>query len=374
MNVPDMLEKAAQKRLEELEGIHRRRRLSIIPQGFDDFSSNDYLGLKRHPSLIETAIDWTRRFGVGSGASRLAGGTKEEYLRVETKLAQFKRQEAALIFNSGFQLNATIIPALVELYDPAIFADRLIHRSLHDGIALSQKKQNRFRHNDLNHLKDLLKKEAAPHKLIVTESIFSMDGDAAPLKELLVLAHQYGATLYIDEAHATGLFGEEGRGLATGLDGDVIVMGTLGKALGAFGAYIAGPKLLIDYFINRASGFIYSTALPPSCYGVLDRALDLVPVMDKERLLVQDCAARLRNELRDKGIATGNSISQIVPGILGEEENLMAAQAHFAENKIFVPAIRPPTVPTGSARLRFSLNASHTDQMIEHLFDIIRGL
>lgn len=362
----------SREKLLDLEKRKQLRRLNPLPQGYADFASNDYLGLKSHSSMIEAAIYWTKKWGVGSGASRLAGGTQEEYLAVEAKLAAFKKREAACIFNSGFQLNATVIPAIIHLYSPSIFTDRLIHASLHHGIAASGIRQTRFRHNDMNHLEDLLGKDISKHKLIITESVFSMDGDLAPLADLAKLAERYNALLYIDEAHATGILGEKGRGLASQLSSEyTLIMGTLGKALGGFGAYICGAKEIIDVLINRAAGFIYSTALPPACYGTLDKALDLIPDMDKERAIVKNRAEKLRQFLKQKRIDFGASQSQIIPAIVGEEERALRAQAIMVSHKLYVPAIRPPTVPPRTSRLRISLHVTQSDLEFQQLLEAL---
>lgn len=354
------------------QGLHRQ--LRVPSQDAIDFSSNDYLGLRDHPALIEAAIEWTRRYGAGSGASRLAGGNIQAYLEVEEKLAHFKSKEAALIFNSGFQLNATMIPLLCDLLKPALFADKLIHASLHHGIKASGLKQHRFRHNDLEHLRELLEKEQSGSKIILTESVFSMDGDQAPLPELCELAMKYNALLYVDEAHATGVLGIKGAGLAQGLPGEILVVGTLGKALGGFGAYLAGSRAWIDYAINRAAGFIYSTALPPSCYGVLDKALDLVPPMETERKRLKRSGEKIRATLQEKGIGYGSSTTHIIPAYFGAAEKALRAQDYFGNAGFHVPAIRPPTVPPNSSRLRISLSARHDDSAIEKLNKAIQAL
>ncbi len=329
-----------------------------------DLSGNDYLGLSRHPALVDRAIAWTRKWGVGSGASRLVTGTNRDQLAVEARLAAFKRSEAALVFASGFQANVAILSALIELLGSdgksvEIFADRLNHASLHVGLAAAGIRQKRYRHNDLDHLADLLRRrrEAGSRALIVSESVFSMDGDRADLGALVELAERHGAALYIDEAHATGILGPEGRGLAAAYAGRIAcVMGTLGKAMGAAGAYVAGSRALVDYLVNRATGFVYSTAPMPALFGALDAALDLMPKMETERRHVAMLAATLRDGLRARGFPTGGD-TQIVPAILGASAAASAAQARLEELGFLAIAIRPPTVPRSTARLRFSLSA-----------------
>ncbi len=388
MAVPD-LDRLLRERLETLEQQRQRRRLRGIERHgtiatyadgrrLIDFSSNDYLGLSQHPRLIEGAIAWTRRHGAGSASARLITGTATAYLEIEQRLAAFKGTEAALIFASGFQANATILPALIELLrgegEPLVFTDRLIHASLHHGLAAASIRQIRFRHNDLDHLDHLLAREAAKAgpRLIVTESVFSMDGDCCDLAALTELAAHHGALIYVDEAHATGVLGPQGRGLAAAVPGRVdIVMGTLGKALGGFGAYVAGSRALIDYLTTRCAGFVYSTALPPSVFGSLEAALEIVPTLEAERAALHREADRLRQAVQAAGFDCGPSRSQIVPVLLGEEEAALAMQRHLETAGLLGVAIRPPTVPAGGSRLRLSLSAAHTGNDIDRLIDAI---
>ena len=265
-----------------------------------DVSSNDYLGLAMHPQVRARAADYAQRLGGGSAASRLVSGTLPEHLAVEARLAAFKRKDAALLFASGYQANASVLATLIGLMPGPVkvFADRLNHASLHAGIAQAGTRQIRFRHNDLDHLERQLGAvdNQGRTRLIVTESVFSMDGDRADLEGLLSLAERHDAMLYVDEAHATGVLGPHGAGLCAALPkgAPVIVMGTLGKALGGFGAYVAGPRTLIDVLVQRCGGFIYSTAPPPAVLGALDAALDLVPGMDAERERLLSNASRVR--------------------------------------------------------------------------------
>jgi 8-amino-7-oxononanoate synthase len=383
------LDELAEARLSELAEAGRLRRLRryrregahlVTPEGMRlvDFSGNDYLGLSRHPELIARARDWTERYGAGAGASRLVTGTLDAYVAVEERLAAFKGTEAALVFNAGFQANASILPALAELFgETLIYADRLNHASLHQGVAVAGLRQQRFRHNDLGHLRTLLlrDKSKSGRRLIVTESVFSMDGDRAPLAELVALADEFSAHLYVDEAHATGVLGPQGRGLTTQHPGRIdIVMGTLGKALGGFGAYVAGSRKLIEFLINRCAGFIYSTALPPSVFGALDAALDLVPAMDSERARVRDHAERFRQAAKQRNFSTSASDTQIVPLLIGGNDATLAAQAQLESQGLLGIAIRPPTVPEGEARLRLSFSAGHSDADVSLLCDALTGL
>ncbi|MCA1906799.1 MAG: aminotransferase class I/II-fold pyridoxal phosphate-dependent enzyme [Magnetospirillum sp.] len=341
-----------------------------------NFSSNDYLGLAQHPLLIERARQWAETYGAGSGASRLVTGHTEAFQRVEEKIAAAKGVEAALVFASGWQLNASVLPALLDRTvwgaEPLVFADRLNHASLIMGCQSAGVKQNRFRHNDLTHLKELLDRTGRLEgpRVIVTESVFSMDGDAPDIDQLVALAEEWDAFLYLDEAHATGVLGANGFGLSVGTHVD-LAMGTFSKAMGGFGAYAAVSKTLKDFLVNRASGMIYATALPPAVLGAMDAALDLVPTMAAERARLQDMAARLRGRLNDAGLDTGRSTTQIVPVILGDEERTLKVAAFLEERGFLGIAIRPPTVPMGGSRIRFALSARHSPDDVERLADCV---
>jgi 8-amino-7-oxononanoate synthase len=378
--------------LADADAVGRRRRMRAVtrePGGhvrledgrrLIDVSSNDYLGLAQHPEVRRRAADYALRLGAGSAASRLVTGTLPEHLAVEARLAAFKGTEAALLFASGYQANAAALPALIALMPGPVkvFADRLNHASLHAGLAQAGVRQIRFRHNDLDHLERLLglPEHAGRTRLIVTESVFSMDGDRADLNALNALAERHDAILYIDEAHATGVLGPGGRGLCAGLpkDAPAIVMGTLSKAMGCFGAYIAGPRLMIDALVQTCGGFIYSTAPPPAVLGALDAALDLVPAMDAERAALRAKAERVRAAAAARGLPTFGSSTQIVPIGLGPEARAMAAMASLEAQGLLAIAIRPPTVPQGQSRLRLALSAVHDDEAIDRLVAAIEEL
>lgn len=364
-----------QQRLAALDALDRRRRLRPVSwvdgqlrdasgRILIDASSNDYLGLSQHPKVKTRAAEWAERHGAGAPASRLVTGTRDITLAVEEKLAAFKGCEAALLFSSGFQANATVIPTLAKVGagGTAIFSDELNHASIVHGCRAARAKTQIFRHNDLDHLEHLLRKNAGKpeRKLIVTESVFSMDGDRADLALLAQLAERYGAALYFDEAHASGVLGPQGRGLAAECGGADIVMGTLGKAFGAFGAYVAGSRALIDWLVNSCPGFIYTTALPPAVLGAVDAALDLIPGMDQERAQLAHNSQRLRDALARRNYDTLNSSTQIVPAVIGSEADAMAAAQRLENAGVLAVAIRPPTVPDGTSRLRFALG-SHLD-------------
>lgn len=335
-----------------------------------DFSSNDYLGLARHPFLAQRAAEWAGRHGTGAGASRLVTGTHERHLSVEQRIAAFKGTEAALLFASGWQANATVIPALLAAAPgTAVFADRLVHASIHAGCASAGVRQIRFRHNDLAHLEQLLaeKGAAAPARIVLVESVYSMDGDRADIPALAALCARHDAFLYVDEAHATGVLGPAGTGLCAGVQGVGLVMGTFSKAFGGFGAYVAGSARLRDWLVNAASGFIFSTAPPPSVLGAIDAGLDLVPGLEAERAHLAGLSDRLRAGLAALGYDTAGSSTQIVPALIGSEEAALAASARLAEAGLFAAAIRPPTVPAGTSRLRLALRATHTAEDIDSL-------
>ncbi len=343
-----------------------------------NFSSNDYLGLARNPALVARAREWTEKWGVGSTASRLVCGTLELHERVESKLAALKGTKAALIFNSGYQANSTILPALFDRKvlgtNALVFTDRLVHASIHDGCRGAGVRQIRFRHNDMNHLEALLKVNADKSgvRFILTETVFSMDGDRADLAALTELAERFGAFLYVDEAHATGVFGPKGMGLSGNFPGKIdLIMGTFSKALGSFGAYVACSDRLKEYFVNRCSGFIYSTALPPGVLGAMDAALDLVPRLGDERRRLRAHSARLRKALHAAGIDTAGSTTQIVPAVIGAEEAVLAASHHMENRGILGIAIRPPTVPAGTSRIRFAVTADHEPEDMDRLLDLI---
>jgi 8-amino-7-oxononanoate synthase len=342
-----------------------------------DFSSNDYLGLSHHPALAERAGDWAGRWGTGAGASRLVRGTLDLHARIEARIAELKGAEAALLFASGWQANAAIIPALIGAGGgPAlVFTDRLIHSSLHHGVLAAGARQIRYRHNDLGHLEAQLKARAAEpgRRFILTESVFSMDGDEADVVRLAAIADCYGAFLYLDEAHATGVLGPKGMGLSglapSGVD---LVMGTFSKALGGFGAYVAGSSALCDYLVNSCSGFIYSTALPPPVLGAIDAALDLVPGMDAERAHLAGLGRSLRNGLADLGMDTAGSTTQIVPAIVGDAAETLELSRKLEEGGVLAIAIRPPTVPKGSSRIRFGLSAAHSATDVALALELLR--
>jgi 8-amino-7-oxononanoate synthase len=339
-------------------------------KSFLDFSSNDYLGLSSHPKLKAAAKNAIEQFGIGSGASRLLSGDLQLYHELEEKTAVFKSKEAALVFNSGYQANIGIISCLYKKGD-AIFADKLCHASILDGISLSGAELFRFHHNDMNHLESLLKSHSDKFKnrLIVTETVFSMDGDMPLLRDIVVLKDKFDCKLMVDEAHATGIFGFDGSGVVAqeGLTDKVdLIMGTFSKALGSFGAYVAGPKQIMQYLINTCRSFIYSTALPPVVIAVNLAALQLI----KDEPFRRQTLLQNADYFRDKLIKNGFEVkgcSQIIPLIAGGAEKAVAAGMSLREKGYWVLPIRPPTVPPGQSRLRFSLTYNHTKEILEAL-------
>ncbi|WP_218043982.1 aminotransferase class I/II-fold pyridoxal phosphate-dependent enzyme [Kiloniella majae] len=347
-----------------------------------NFASNDYLGLTQSRVVRERAAEWAKAYGSGAGASRLITGNHFTYELIEKKLAELKGAEAALLLNSGFQANSSVLAALLNTRlhggvgkpEVLLFCDKLNHASLHFGVQAANAKQIRFRHNDLGHLAQLLEKHknSEQAKIIVTESVFSMDGDQLDVPEIRSLAKRYDAFLYIDEAHATGVLGAKGMGLcAGGISDNELIMGTCGKALGSYGAYIACSQSMKKYLVNCCSGLIYATALPPQVLGAIDAALDLVPAMDSERRHLAHCSYNFRNMLNDKGIDTALSSTQIIPVIIGNDKETLAVAHELEEEGFLVGAIRPPTVPEGSGRLRVTLSAVHTEKQIEDLASVI---
>ncbi len=374
--------------LEELhsEGLYRQMRLvggaqysRVILDGRETIllCSNNYLGLANHPLLKEAAIRAVERYGTSSGASRLVSGTMELHEALERRIAAFKGTEAALVFNSGYAANTGIIPAIVGRGD-LLFSDRLNHASIVDGALLSRAKLVRYPHNDMVTLRRLLSEtDSGGRRLIVTDGVFSMDGDLAPLKELVSLKNEFGALLMVDDAHATGVLGATGRGCAeqwgvrTGID---IHMGTLGKALGSFGAYAAASREIIDYLINRARSFIFSTSLPPAVLAAGIAALDVVDSSEGAvlRRKLADNSERFRNALRDAGFDTMGSATQIIPVRVGGMKDVMAFSRLLLAEGIFVQGIRPPTVPAGSCRLRCTVMATHEARDLEKAVTAIK--
>ncbi len=345
-----------------------------------DFSTNDYLGLSKHPQLIRAAQDAAAFYGVGSKASRLVSSNQKQIQALEALIANTKQTQSALIFNSGYQANVSLLSALLDAKvlgaKPLVFADRLNHASMHAGCQLAKVKQQRYHHLDYDHLHYLLKqsKDAKQPRFILTESVFGMDGDVASLEHIIGLAKQYHAFIYVDDAHATGLFGKTGFGLTQDYANEIdLVMGTFSKGLGASGAYATCSKALKRYFINKSQGFIFSTAPSPVQIAVMQAAWELIPSLQKERAELLKLGHNLREALQTGGFDTGKSTTHIIPIILQTPERTMKAQKALSEKGIRVSAIRSPSVPVNQCRLRVALSAVHTREDVEALVEALQS-
>lgn len=364
------------------DGLLRRLPDTATPLDLLDFSGNDYLGLARRPELVEAAAEAGRRFGAGATGSRLLSGNTPLHEAFEARIARDKGTEAALVFSSGYQANAACIAALLDKNllgaEPLVFADRLNHASMHLGCALAGARQIRYRHCDADHLQALLEQNVHSDrpKIILSETVFGMDGDRADVARLQALALRHGALLYLDEAHATGVFGPNGYGLAETIElaPTTVVMGTLSKALGVSGGYVACSLLVRDLLINKAGGFIFSTAPSPLVLGAALCAWELLPGLGPERAALLGRAEALRADLHALGLDTGTSTTHIVPVLLGDPQRATSARDALAGQGIRVSAVRPPTVPQGTSRLRLGLSAAHTDQDLRRLVAALRSL
>jgi 8-amino-7-oxononanoate synthase len=340
-----------------------------------NFSSNNYLGLANHPSLCKAAKEAIDRYGCGSGASRLISGNMTLHEELESKIAELKGTEAALVFNSGFQANTGILSTLVGEGD-VVLSDALNHASIIDGCRLSRAKVVVYGHCDIDQLERSLRDAPSnARKLIVTESLFSMDGDEAPLADIVNLAEKHGAMVMVDEAHATGVYEPSGAGLVAKLglgDRVPIQMGTLGKALGGFGAYVAGSKALRELLINRCRSFIFTTSLPPAVMAMGMAAIDLVMREPERRQALWNNCEGLRAGLKELGYSLGGSQSQILPLMVGDATACMRLSEKLLDRQIFAQGIRPPTVPAGTSRLRITLMATHRPEHIDQALRVFK--
>jgi 8-amino-7-oxononanoate synthase len=339
--------------------------------------SNNYLGLAEHPALKEAARSALERFGAGSGASRLVSGNCILHEELERRIASFKGTDAAIVFNSGYAANTGVIPAVAREGD-LVLSDRLNHGSIIDGCRLSRARTEVYRHRDMDHLESLLRSNTAAHrKLIVTDGVFSMDGDIAPLPDLVRLAERHDAILMVDDAHATGVLGNRGRGTAEhfGMEDRVhIQMGTLGKALGSFGAYVAGARDLVQYLLNTCRSYLFSTSLPPAVCAASIAALDVLEAEPWRREKLWDNRERLARGLASLGVNTAPSGTPIFPLLVGSSDRAVRASQKAFARGIFATAIRPPTVPDGSARLRATVMATHSEEEIKQAVAIFGQL
>jgi glycine C-acetyltransferase/8-amino-7-oxononanoate synthase len=362
-------------RLDELRalGLQRRMRLVSGPQGphvlLDGrpvllLCSNNYLGLANHPRVRAAGAEAAMRWGIGAGASRLVSGTMTIHRRLEERLAEFKRRDAALLFGSGYLANAGVIAALARPGD-VVFSDQLNHASIVDGCRLSRAEVFVYDHCDVEHLQWGIEKAEGRGALIATDGVFSMDGDVAPLTEIVELAERYRLRVVVDEAHATGTLGPGGRGAVAeaGLEDEIdVIVGTLGKALGSYGAFVATDRSIARFLVNAARTFIFSTALPPPAVAAALAALELVEERPEAIDRLRANAAILRAELEAQGFELGESRTHIMPLVVGGAELAMTMCEAALERGVFAQAIRPPTVPPATSRLRLAVMASHRDQ------------
>ncbi|MFC1601690.1 8-amino-7-oxononanoate synthase [Candidatus Sumerlaeota bacterium] len=359
-------------------------RLTIDGRQYDNFCSNNYLGLADDPEVIEAAQAATRDYGAGSGAARLICGTQRPVVELERELARFKQTEAALVFSSGYLANLGTVAALVGPED-AVIVDRLAHASLLDAARLSRAPLHVFRHNDADSLAEQLERgHKFRRRLILVDGVYSMDGDIASLGPIRELAEQHDAMLLVDDAHGTGAIGPDGRGALShcGLQPGVpiIQMGTLSKALGSLGGFIAGERRLIDLLINRARTFIYDTALPAAAIGAARKSLELIERQPERIAQLQANAQHLRDEIGKMPLAQSASPqapaspTPIIPIILGDADRAMQAAEQLRQCGIFVTGIRPPTVKRGASRLRLTAMSSHTPEQLERLLEALREL
>jgi 8-amino-7-oxononanoate synthase len=373
-----------------IRGSQHGARIVVDGRAYLNFGSNDYLGLAADPRLAEAASHAATKLGWGSGASPLVVGRSSLHAELERRLAAFEGSEAALTFVSGYAANAGTIPALTCAAD-VIFSDARNHASIIDGCRLSRATTVVYQHNDLVDLRSKIASTCVrtgprPHKndttagrrLIVTDTLFSMDGDVAPLAELYAIAEEFDAMLLLDEAHATGVFGPRGRGLAelAGVEDParLIRVGTLSKALGSIGGFVAGSRELIDWLSNRARSYVYSTAPPAASAAAALAALNIVRDEPARRSNLLANATRVREALNAQGWRTGASSSQIIPLIVGDPQDALSLSEQLREQGLFIPAIRPPSVPTGQALLRLSLSAAHDEPMLDRLLEVLARL
>ncbi|HEY2826072.1 MAG TPA: 8-amino-7-oxononanoate synthase [Pirellulales bacterium] len=364
-----------------LDAQHLRRRLmtragpqeatfALDGKNLINFGANDYLGLAADSRLAKAAAEAAKKEGWGAGASPLITGRSAAHAELEQILAEFEGTEAALAFTSGFAANCGTVAALTGAGD-AIFADAKNHASLIDGCRLSRAEIHIYRHGDVNHLVEQLRDASRyRRRLIVTDSLFSMDGDLAPLPQLAEAAQRHQCMLMVDEAHATGVFGRQGRGVAEHLgvkDGVHIRMGTLSKALGSAGGFVAGERRLIDWLVNRARSYVFSTAFPPAVAAAASAALQIVRDEPQRRTELLERAAALRQKISAQGWNLGRSASQIIPIYVGEPDRAMQLAQMLRDRGLLVPGIRPPSVPAGESLLRISLSWAHTPAMLDEL-------
>ncbi len=376
-----------QRELDEraAQGLLRSRRTLATPQSphivvdgknYLAFCSNDYLGLANHPQLTAALQQGAKQWGVGAGAAHLVSGHFDPHHQLEQQLAAFVGKPAALLFSTGYMANLGVVQALVGKGD-TVFADKLNHASLNDAMLLSRAEVKRYRHGDVTQLANLLGQTKSGRKLVITDAVFSMDGDIAPLRELLALCEQHDAWLYVDDAHGFGVLGEQGRGSLShfGIASQrIIYMATLGKAAGVSGAFVAAEQVVADTLVNQAHSYVYTTATPPALPVALSQSLQLIAQGDALRSHLKELIMQLCNGLAGLPWQLMPSDTAIQPLLIGDNQQALQLSAGLRERGIWVAAIRPPTVPQGTARLRITLSASHSaadvDQLIEALHEL----
>ena len=338
-------------------------------------SSNDYLGLTTHPEVVQAALMATERYGTGSGASRLVSGTLPPHVRLEETLAMFKGTEAALLFGAGYLANVGVIPTLIGR-GGLILADRLCHASVIDACRLSQADFRVFRHGDCDHLERLLRRRTTDRPtLIITEGVFSMDGDLAPLPDLVSLAERYGAILYVDDAHGTGVMGGTGRGTVEHFDLEHRVpfhMGTLSKAVGSHGGFLVGTRDLVEYVINTARSFMFTTALPPAVAAASLAALTVIGREPERRARLWSNRQRFFDGLKALGCTLPRTASPILPVLIGDAASASKVAERLLTHGVYATAIRPPTVPDGTSRIRFTVTSEHTTDQLDEALHALR--
>jgi len=378
---------ALQRELDEraAQGLLRQRRMLQSPQSphvvvdgksYLSFCSNDYLGLANHPQLISALRQGAEQYGVGAGAAHLVSGHTQAHHQLELELAAFVGKPAALLFSTGYMANLGVVQAIVGKGD-TVFADKLNHASLNDAMQLSRASVKRYRHNDIVQLALLLEQTGSGRKLIITDAVFSMDGDLAPLPELLALCEQHDAWLLIDDAHGFGVLGDQGRGSMAhfGITSKrIIYMATLGKAAGVFGAFVAAEQAVIDTLINHANSYVYTTATPPALSCALLESLRLIATGEQQRAHLQQLIAQLRSGLHGLPWRLMPSNTAIQPLLVGDNQAALKLSAELGERGVWVAAIRPPTVPQGTARLRITLSAAHSVADVTRLIETLHEL
>lgn len=348
--------------------------IKIGGKKYINFCSNNYLSLNGHPYIAKAMVEAIDSWGTSSSSSRLIVGDLNIFEEAEEKLAKFKGKESSLIFSSGYQANVSVISTLAS-YETEIYSDELNHASIIDGCKLSKSKVKIYRHKDMNQLEDLLKLGKSAIKIVVTDGVFSMDGDIAPLDEMLSLLERYDAVAVVDDAHATGILGENGGGTLEHFnisDERFMVLGTGGKAMGVGGAFFCCSKTIRDYLINKSRGFIYSTAPVPSIPAGLIAAVDIIYSEPERRNRLKDLADYFHEQIKLLGVKTSDTASHIIPVIIGDNEKTLNIASLLLQNGIFVKAIRKPTVPAGTERIRFSLIADHSRADVDKVIEILK--